>query len=211
MGRLIHQHAAALAAPGGAPGAGAVVAVRPPPAVDDPAGTADLAQLTALHQGLHLLVQLVGALVEHDAEGHVGVPGGAFVHLPHSLGIHAGGLFHQHVHAMLQAVDGDLRVQVVGDGGDHRVAGARGDHVLPVPEEGVLRVLLTAQLLLGGVDVAQRTQGAVGRTLRRGHAGEALGLAAEEPGIGRALVADADQAESDLLLHGKPLLSLMHA
>src|SRR5699024_8611752 len=75
MRGLVDQDAAAFAAPGGAPFALLIVAVRAPPGVDDPVGAADLAELAGSDDLLDLLVELVGALVEHDAERDVRVLG----------------------------------------------------------------------------------------------------------------------------------------
>ena len=100
---LIDQHAAALAAPGGPPFALLIVAVRPPPGVDDPVHTADFAQFAGLHQvGSFLYSSLVRWL--NMMPKAAGLGGSIFVHLAHLLGIHGGRLFHQRMHAMLQRV-----------------------------------------------------------------------------------------------------------
>ena len=124
--------------------------------------------------------------------------GGALVHLPHGLAVDAGGLLDQHVHAVLEAVDGDLGVQEVRHRGDHRVNVARVDHVLPVLVEGVIGVLLLAQLLLGRIDVAQGAKRAVRRALGSRHAGEAT-LARKEARIGTTLGTDTDEAKPNLV------------
>ena len=96
--RLIEQHAAALALPGRAPGAGIEIALRAEPVGHDHARAADLAQLAGGDDLLHPPVRRVRALVEHGAER----PAARVrrrVQLAHLAGEHARRLFQQHVHA----------------------------------------------------------------------------------------------------------------
>ena len=198
MGSLVDQDTAAFATPGSTPCALLVVAVRTPPGVDHPLRAADLAQLTAGNDLLDLLVQLVGALVEHDAEGNFGMSLSAGDHLLNILAADAGGLLAQNVHAMLHSVDGDLVVQVVRNSGDDGINSAAGDHILPILEEGHIGVLLLAHLLLLGIDITQSAQCAVVGARCADHAGERSGSVGQEASIAAALSTDTDQAITNL-------------
>ena len=91
---------------------------------------------------------------------------GALVHGHNVLRTHAGGLFHQNIHAVLQAVDGDLVMQIVRNRGDNGVHCAGGNHFLPILEERDVGIFFPAHFLLLGVNVAQGAQRAVRGALR---------------------------------------------
>ena len=200
MGRLVYQNTAAFAAPGGAPRGLTVVGIGTPPGVDDPLAAADLAQLPGGHDFLDLLVQLVGALVEHDAEGRFGMGLMAVDHLLHVLGADTGRLFADDVHAVLHGVDGHLMVQVVGNSSDDGVTVAGGDHVLVVLVNGDVGIFGLGSLPLGGIVVADGAQGAVGRDLGGGHAGESGG-SGEDVAVRAALCAEADDTVTNFVVH----------
>ena len=72
---------------------------------------------------MHFPVDAVGALVEHHGEDLAAFVGG-FVHLPHSLGVHACRLFAHHVEPGGKSLFRQDRVLVVGHGDEHGVAQA---------------------------------------------------------------------------------------
>ena len=156
MRSLVYQNAAAFAAPGCTPVALAVVAVRTPPGIDDPAGTTDLSQFTRCHQLFYLLIQLIGSLVEHDAESHIRMGCRTLVHLTYCLCVNAGRLLYQNIHPVLQAVDGNLCMEIMRNRGNHCIYIAGINHILPVCIERNLRIFFLAHSLFGRIRITQR-------------------------------------------------------
>ena len=184
VGALVQKHAAALAGPGGAPAALIEIALGTVPVRDDPVGAADAAVLAGLHQLPHLAVDAVGALVEHQAEHHLRVLVRHLIHLPHLLGVYAGGLFHHHVDGALHALDGQPGVVVVGHGDDARVHEAAVQHGFGAVKEGhVLPQAFRRPLPAGGIDIRHCLQFKIG----------ALAVH-HRTGVAAAHVADADDA-----------------
>ena len=181
---LVDQHAAPLAAPGGAPGALVVVALRTPPRGDDPARVPQLAQLAALNQVAQVDVERVGALVEHHRGGAVAGLSGVIEQRAGLRGVHTDRLLDQHVQAGVEGVDAHLGVQVVRNGGDHRVHLAAGQHVVVIGEERYAEAL--GGFALGLVGVAD------GGELNVGHP-----TPAQEAGVVAALSAEADDSHAD--------------
>ena len=184
---LVEQHAAALAVPGGAPGAGVIVVLRAVPIGDDPVDALELAQLPAVDHLLDLAVDAVCALVEHHAKDQIRVLVGLGVHLAHLLGVDACGLFAEHVQVVLEALDGERRVLVVRHRDEDGVHKAAGDQVAALREDGD-RI---AQLGLGPV-APLLTAVSHGRDLDLGQ--EPLLVVAD---VARAHVARADDAQTN--------------
>ncbi len=136
VGALVEQDAAALARPGGAPGARVVVGLGAVPVGDDPARALEGAQLAGIHDLLDLAVDVVGALVEHHTELELGMAVGLGHHLAHLKGVDAGGLLAHDMESGLHGLDGVAGVVVVGDGDDDGVDEPRGDHLVGGVEKG---------------------------------------------------------------------------
>ena len=68
VGRLVQQHAAALARPGGTPRTGIIVMLGAIPVCDDPHRPLELPELPTLHDGPRLGEQRVRALVQHQGK-----------------------------------------------------------------------------------------------------------------------------------------------
>ena len=200
MGSLVDQNAAAFSAPGGAPLGLTVVGIRTPPGVDDPAGTADLAQLAGLHNGLDLLIELIGSLVEHDAESNLRVGLAAVDHLLHVLGTDAGRLLTDNIHAVLHGVNGHFVVQVVGDSGDDGITVAGGDHVPVVLVDRVVGELLLGGCPLGRVNVADGAQRAVRRDGGGREAGESS-RSGQDVAVRATLGTEANDTVANFLVH----------
>ena len=131
---LVEQHAAAFPFPGGAPAAGVVVTLRAIPVGDDPVGAADLAQLAAVDQIFHFLIQRVGPLVIHDAEHHVALPG-AGVHLLDLRGVDACWLLTQGMNAVAHRQHRQVRVIVMRRGDNDRIDKPALEHLLRITEQ----------------------------------------------------------------------------
>ena len=198
MGSLVDQDAAAFAAPGCAPVGLTVVGVGTPPGVDDPVGTTDLAQLAGLDDLTDLLVQLVGSLVEHDAQLDFGMSSCAVQHLLNVGSADASGLLADDMHAVLQSVDSHFVVQVVGNGGDDGINVTGSDHFLVVLVNGNFGELSLDSLALSGVDVTDSAQFAVRGNCCGGEAGESGG-AGQDVAVRAALCAEADDAITNLV------------
>ena len=183
---LIDQHTAALAAPGSAPGALVVVALRTPPVRDDPVRPADGADFPVVDDLLESNVERVVALVEHDAEAELRVRLGEGIELLHLLGIDTGRLFDQRVHPAGEGVDAHLRVQKVRNAGDDGVDLAALQQLKVVVVKLCSRVLGGDNIRFGRVGVGDRGDHHIGH--------EAIG---DELGIHRTLGAEPDDSEAN--------------
>src|SRR5699024_6407993 len=78
-------------------------------------------QVARVDQGLQIGVDRLGALVEHDGAGGLGMLGREGVHLLDLRGVDAGRFLGEGVDALADRGDGQLRVVEVRDRGDHGV------------------------------------------------------------------------------------------
>ena len=161
---------------------------------------AQLPELAGGDQRLEIGVDRVGALVEHDREGGLGMGGREVVHLLHLLGVDAGRLLGEGVDALADRGDRHLRVQEVRHGRHHGVHVAGVEHREVVVVERHVRVLLGGDVLLRGVGVRDRAEG---------HALDPP--VGEQAGVHAALGAEPDDPETDVLLrHGVSVLWWWH-
>ena len=197
---LVDQDAAAFAAPCCTPIAGAIVCIRAVPAVDDPVGTADLAELSALDLFTDLDVQRVCTLIEHDSECQLRMTGCALVHLADVLGGNTGRLLNQSMNAMLQSIHSNFRMEVMRKGRDNRVDQTGGNHFFIVFKYGEIRIQFFDLLSLGRIDICDSCYRAVcrGISLER-HTG--ICLSQEHSDISASLITEADDAETKLFIH----------
>ena len=152
VGALVEHDAAAFARPRGAPCAGIVVLLGTEPVRNDPAHAFHFAVAAVLHQLAYLAENAVCALVEHDCVCLVAVLCD-LDQLVDLLCIDARGLFAHHMDAVLQRLDADRRMEIVGRGDDHRVHVAGSDQRGGVVVAMQSRAFCLCRLQTGGINV----------------------------------------------------------
>ena len=134
MRALVEKNASALSAPGCAPVARVIVILRAVPIGDEPACSSDLTELARCDDVVHLAVNGVGALIEHHTENELGMLISLRDHLAYLKGINARGLFTHNVNAVLERLDGEIRMGIVRNSNEDSLAKARCDQVIALGE-----------------------------------------------------------------------------
>ena len=200
MRALVQQHAAALAAPGGPPVPAVIIVLAAVPVGDEPVGPADPPVPAALDQLPHLPVHAVGPLIEHHREHGFGMLFRLRVHFPNLLRIDSGRLFAQHMNPPPEALDDIFRMVVVGNR-DH--AGVQQPAVQH--GQGVVKISDVRRHVFPGpgdpvrIDVRDGNKLNVRNPVFPG----------QTAGIGGALIADADNTETDFFSHNTCLLIII--
>ena len=166
MQGLVDHGAAAGILPGATPGLGIVVGLGPLPGHKAP-GADDRAVLAGVDDPLQLLGGLVHAVLQADADLHLGMGLFQVAEQLRFLGIQGNGLFAEHVAAHLHQFLGDRVVQVMGQADVDHVGLDLPHHLLVVGVELYAGGNLCRQ---GLIDITD------GRQLHAGVAGDGVDM-----------------------------------
>ena len=194
VGALIGQHAAAFAAPAGAPVARIVVILGTEPVGDGPADPAELTQFAGVDQLLDLDVGRQSTLVEHQRFHQIGVFFRFFEQAFAFSFVNRQRFFHNDVFARLHGFNSQIGVGIVGHCHKHHVHFGIVDKFSGVIVAFDLGANLRRDAVKRfGVDVANRSQGAAPAFVGKIN-------------VGTAHIADTDNTETDFLFRHFMLL-----
>ena len=174
MGTLIQQHTTAFTCPGSPPGATIVISLGAIPVGDDPNKPLGRTDGTAMYQLIHLLIQRVCPLVEHQCKDLAALFCG-LVHNPYLLGVNTGRLLAEHVIALFEGFCSNHRVQIMGGGDNDGIADVVIQQLVIILVKGNITQPLTTPIQLSLVGVTDGSQfhtddAAVGNVLCVGRA-----------------------------------------